>query len=74
MAKVYDAAEGKRTVPLNLSLNSLTTPLVAKHTSESDCWVILYGDVYDVSGFIHSHPGGAKIILKLSGQDATEGY
>ncbi|POR39421.1 Aldolase-type TIM barrel [Tolypocladium paradoxum] len=47
---------------------------VASHNTRDSCWVILYGDVYDVTDFIPDHPGGAKIILKLAGQDATEDY
>jgi isopentenyl diphosphate isomerase/L-lactate dehydrogenase-like FMN-dependent dehydrogenase len=48
--------------------------IVAKHNSPNDCWVVLYGDVWDVSEFLPSHPGGSKIILKLAGRDATEEY
>ncbi|KAL4898391.1 FMN-dependent dehydrogenase-domain-containing protein [Aspergillus ambiguus] len=47
---------------------------VAQHTSPQSCWVILYGKVYDVTNFLSEHPGGAKIILKLAGKDATEEY
>jgi len=47
---------------------------VAKHTSQDSCWVILYGNVYDVTEFLPSHPGGSKIILQLAGRDATEDY
>ena len=47
---------------------------MAKHNKPDDCWVILYGNVYDVSDFIPSHPGGEKIILSLAGKDATEEY
>ncbi|KAK5194110.1 hypothetical protein LTR99_005659 [Exophiala xenobiotica] len=47
---------------------------VQKHKSKSSCWVILYGNVWDVTDFLSSHPGGANIILKLAGQDATEEY
>ncbi|CAG7937350.1 unnamed protein product [Penicillium olsonii] len=47
---------------------------VAKHNTRESCWVVLYGKVYDVTDFLGSHPGGAKIILKLAGQDATEEY
>lgn len=36
--------------------------------------MVLYGNVYDVTDFIPSHPGGSKIILQLAGQDATEDY
>ncbi|KAI2636141.1 FMN-dependent dehydrogenase [Xylaria nigripes] len=44
---------------------------VAKHTTSESCWVLLYGDVYDVTEFLPSHPGGSKIILQLAGRDAT---
>lgn len=36
--------------------------------------MVLYGNVYDVTEFIPSHPGGSKIILQLAGRDATEEY
>ncbi|KFY94654.1 hypothetical protein V498_03796 [Pseudogymnoascus sp. VKM F-4517 (FW-2822)] len=47
---------------------------VAKHNTSESCWVILYGDVYDVTEFLPEHPGGSKIILKLAGRDATEEF
>ncbi|KAK8925006.1 Cytochrome b2, mitochondrial [Metarhizium anisopliae] len=47
---------------------------VAKHNTPESCWVVLYGNVYDVTDFLTSHPGGSRIILKLAGQDATEDY
>lgn len=49
-------------------------PTVAKHNTPESCWVILYGDVYDVTEFLPSHPGGSKIILQLAGRDCTEDY
>src|SRR5690242_9793232 len=48
--------------------------VVAKHNTAVSCWVILYGDVYDVTRFIPEHPGGSKVILQLAGSDATEEY
>jgi isopentenyl diphosphate isomerase/L-lactate dehydrogenase-like FMN-dependent dehydrogenase len=47
---------------------------VAKHNTPEDCWVCLYGDVWDVTEFLPGHPGGSKIILQLAGRDATEEY
>ncbi|KAJ9651345.1 hypothetical protein H2198_007568 [Neophaeococcomyces mojaviensis] len=47
---------------------------VAKHNTKDSCWVILYGNVWDVTEFLPEHPGGANIILKLAGKDATEEY
>ncbi|KAI8995498.1 FMN-dependent dehydrogenase-domain-containing protein [Trametes punicea] len=47
---------------------------VAKHNSPSSCWVIIKNKVYDVTEFLPDHPGGAKIILKYAGKDATSAY
>ncbi|KAI0639264.1 FMN-dependent dehydrogenase-domain-containing protein [Trametes polyzona] len=47
---------------------------VAKHNSQSSCWVIIKDKVYDVTEFLPDHPGGAKIILKYAGKDATSAY
>ncbi|KAM7219377.1 L-lactate ferricytochrome c oxidoreductase [Rhypophila decipiens] len=51
-----------------------TAEEVAKHRTPESCWVVLYGNVYDVTEFLPSHPGGSKIILQLAGRDATEEY
>lgn len=53
---------------------SLTTAEVAKHNSQSDCWQIINGNVYNLTDEINRHPGGADRIIKLCGQDATEAY
>lgn len=47
---------------------------VAKHNSVRSCWVIISGNVYDVTDFLGSHPGGSHSILRLAGQDATDAY
>ncbi|KAJ6575256.1 FMN-dependent dehydrogenase-domain-containing protein [Mycena capillaripes] len=47
---------------------------VAAHNSPTDCWVIIKNSVYDVTDFLQEHPGGAKIILKYAGRDATSAY
>ena len=47
---------------------------VTQHNTTDSCWVILYGNVWDVTKFLPEHPGGSKIILQLAGTDATEEY
>merc|ERR1740124_124125 len=47
---------------------------VAKHTSKNDCWVILDGQVLDVTNFLGDHPGGELAILTFAGKDATEEF
>lgn len=38
---------------------------------KKDCWIIIHGIVYDVSGFLNQHPGGPDAILASAGKDAT---
>ncbi|KAI1331614.1 glycolate oxidase [Xylariaceae sp. FL0255] len=47
---------------------------VAKHNQKQDCWIVLHGKVWDVSEFLDGHPGGAAVIFKYAGGDATEAY
>ncbi|CAJ1430640.1 unnamed protein product [Effrenium voratum] len=47
---------------------------VAKHTSKSDCWVVVSGQVLDVTSFLGDHPGGELAILTFAGKDATEEF
>ncbi len=46
---------------------------VAKHASETDCWMVVDGKVYNVTSGIDTHPGGPQI-LQGCGKDATEMY
>merc|ERR1712048_1322939 len=47
---------------------------VAKHTSKSDCWVVVNGQVLDVTSFLAEHPGGELAILTFAGKDASEEF
>jgi len=47
---------------------------VAKHTSKTDCWVVVDGKVLDVTSFLSEHPGGELAILTFAGKDATEEF
>jgi cytochrome b involved in lipid metabolism len=49
----------------------LTAAQVAKHATQSDCWVILHGRVYDVTRYLPFHPGGVDKLMKAAGKDAT---
>lgn len=37
-------------------------------------WVVIKGEIYDVTEFVDNHPGGRNIILKNAGKDVTELY
>ncbi|EIN13480.1 cytochrome b2 [Punctularia strigosozonata HHB-11173 SS5] len=51
-----------------------TLQQVAEHNSRSSCWVVIKNEVYDVTEFLAEHPGGAAVILKYAGKDATAAY
>ncbi len=52
----------------------LSAEIVAKHSSQSDCWTIIDGVVYDITSYVSFHPGGLDTILQACGVDATEDF
>ncbi|KAG8932106.1 Cytochrome b2, mitochondrial precursor [Tulasnella sp. 418] len=44
---------------------------VLKHNSRESCWVIIRGQVYDLTEFVARHPGGSRVIINNAGQDVT---
>ncbi|KAH9976160.1 FMN-dependent dehydrogenase-domain-containing protein [Lactifluus volemus] len=54
--------------------NPISGKTIAQHKSRESCWIIVHGNVYDVTEFLDEHPGGSKIILKYAGKDATQEY
>ena len=52
----------------------VTKEELAAHSTHDDCWVALYGRVYDFSAFVDEHPAGPESIVKLAGTDGTEAY
>ncbi|RDW63348.1 hypothetical protein BP6252_10893 [Coleophoma cylindrospora] len=52
----------------------VTRTEIQEHISRNSCWVILKGNVYDLTNFMDSHPGGSAVILKYAGRDATAAF
>merc|ERR1712187_536944 len=52
----------------------MTMAEVAKHTTKTDCWVVVSDQVLDVTKFLGEHPGGELAILTFAGKDATEEF
>jgi succinate dehydrogenase hydrophobic anchor subunit/predicted heme/steroid binding protein len=47
---------------------------VAKHNTKADCWVVVNGQVLNVTNFLADHPGGELAILTFAGKDASEEF
>ena len=45
---------------------------VARHAAADDCWMVIEGQVYDVTDYFGRHPGGNETLLLGCGQEATE--
>lgn len=56
------------------SSNIMTASTVAAHSSQSDCWIIINSNVYAVSNYLSSHPGGSGVIASYCGRDATAAF
>ena len=46
----------------------LNAELVEQHDRRSSCWVIISGQVYDVTQYVEQHPGGVNSILRYAGK------
>jgi len=44
---------------------------VAAHSNAGDCWLIVNGNVYDVTSYIPSHPGGRRRITDECGREVS---
>ena len=56
------------------SSSAITMSEVAKRNTVDNCWAVVDGIVYDLTGYATSHPGGAINIENLCGTDATSGF
>merc|ERR1712048_685419 len=52
----------------------MTMAEVAKHTTKTDCWVVVSNQVLNVTKFLGEHPGGELDILTFAGKDAPEEF
>ncbi|XP_008794525.2 nitrate reductase [NADH]-like [Phoenix dactylifera] len=59
---------------MNTSEKQYTMSEVRKHSSQDSAWIVVHGHVYDCTGFVKDHPGGADSILINAGTDCTEEF
>lgn len=44
---------------------------IRQHHTEHDAWAVFMGKVYNITPYLHYHPGGADIMIKAAGRDCT---
>lgn len=44
---------------------------ILRHDKAHDFWIVFRGGVYDVGEWMHRHPGGAEVLIKAWGRNAT---
>jgi cytochrome b involved in lipid metabolism len=47
---------------------------VARHGSKDDCWMLIAGQVYDLTTYVPQHPSDPTAFLPWCGKEATEAY
>mmetsp|Transcript_22107 Transcript_22107/g.32301 ORF Transcript_22107/g.32301 Transcript_22107/m.32301 type:complete len:132 (+) Transcript_22107:95-490(+) len=63
---------------MSLDEKQITMDEVGKHNTNDDCWLVIGNDktggpkVYNITDYLDDHPGGAEVLLDVSGQDADE--
>ena len=45
---------------------------VSMHNKPDDLWMVLHGEVFDLTLYLDYHPGGAKKLMLGAGKDATD--
>lgn len=54
---------------------SFTPADVAAHNNaDKGLYIIVDNNVYDVTKFVDEHPGGAKILKRVAGKDASKQF
>lgn len=74
---IASAVMATKPKPINQSVNSemkslqnYTMDEVSAHSTSNDCWTVINDNVYDITPYVQSHPGGSEI-LRSCGKDGT---
>ena len=64
----------EETEPEETQPTGYTMAMVAENNDASSCWSAINGNVYDLTDWINSHPGGPSRILSLCGTDGSASF
>ncbi|XP_075403727.1 fatty acid desaturase 2-like protein FADS2B [Tenrec ecaudatus] len=75
--KVEDHVKQEANGKLSLSgksLNRYTWQEIQQHNQEADQWLVINRKVYNITNWIHRHPGGRLVLQHYAGEDATDAF
>jgi cytochrome b involved in lipid metabolism len=52
-------------------MRAITKAELRQHSSVHDAWSVYRGRVYNITPFLHYHPGGVEELMKGAGKDCT---
>lgn len=56
------------------TVKTYTLADVKLHNTKANCWTVVNGSVYNVTGWISQHPGGASAIIGMCGIDGSAAF
>ncbi|THC89797.1 hypothetical protein EYZ11_010748 [Aspergillus tanneri] len=57
-----------------MSLSFTPADVASHNTPDKGLYIIIDNSVYDVTKFVDEHPGGAKILKRVAGKDASKQF
>lgn len=60
--------------PMTNTTITLSEQEIATHNTTADCWLIIGGNVYNVTSYLGQHPGGASAIRPYCGEDGSAAF
>lgn len=58
-------------VTVKRQLEEFTWDVVKEKNTREEKWLVIDGEVYNITRWVNRHPGGPKVIGHYAGQDAT---
>lgn len=71
VAPAKPATAGASTIK---TIITLSLQEIARHNTTSNCWLIINGNVYNVTGYLIQHPGGVSAVKPYCGGDGTAAF
>ncbi len=66
-----EESANKETSSASEELPVISLDQVAEHCYSQDAWMVIFDKVYDVTEFLHEHPGGVDVMQEYIGYDAS---